>query len=185
MELVKHSATVTQAGDIPGPVAAFRRGTCQLADGAGAGVLVSVDAAGEAEPALGVGAGDEVAGAGLLVGDGLLVGVGLTVGVGLLVEAGLLVADGDVVGELTDDVDTVGVATGSGSVAAGEFGNSVMTGSAAAALCLAAAGEEAGAGEDPDEAVTWICGPSRPCGATAALFTVPPDEPAELVGARR
>ncbi len=136
-------------------------------------MLVPVDGAGDVELVPGDGAGDEVVGTGLVVGDGLFVGDGLLVAAG--------VADGDVVGELAADAGTVGVATGIGSVAPAELGNNVITGSVAAALCFATAGEGAGAGE----AVVWICGPGRPCGLTAALLAALSGKPAEPVGATR
>jgi hypothetical protein len=150
-------------------------------------VLVPVDGAGDGVLSLGDGAGEEVAGFGLLDGDGLAVGDGLLVGEGLLVTDGLLVgvADGDVVGALADDAGTVDVATGVGCVALGaELGNSVMTGSAAA-LCLATAGDGEGAGADVGEATARICGPRRPRGLTAAPFGAAPEKPAELVGTTR
>jgi hypothetical protein len=150
-------------------------------------VLVPVDGAGDVVLSLGDGAGDEVAGPGLLDGAGLPVGEGLLVGAGLLVADGLVVgvADGDVVSELTGAAGTVDVATGVGSVAlAAELGNSVMTGSAAA-MCLATAGDGEGAGADVGEATARICGPRRLRGLTAALFGAAPGKPAELVGTTR
>jgi hypothetical protein len=120
---------------------------------------------------------------GLLVEDGLLVGVGLLVGDGLLVADGA--ADGAVVAELTGagTVDA-GTGTGTGSVARGaELGNSVMTGGAVAALCLATADE--GTGVDDGEATAWSCGPSRPRVLSAALCAPAPGKPAELVGPTR
>ena len=127
---------------------------------------------------VGDGAGDDVLAGGLLVADGLLVGVGLLVGAGLLVPDGA--ADGTVVGELTG-AGTVDAGTGTGSVDRGAaLGNSVMTGSAGAALCLATAGE--GTGVDDGGATAWSCGPSRPCVLSAALFALVAGTPAELVG---
>ena len=137
---------------------------------------------------VGAGSGDDVAGDGLLAGDGLSVAEGLLAGDGLVVGAGLLgcdgAADGDVAGELTDDGCAVDAGTGIGSVAfAVELGNSVITGSAAAALCLAA-GDGAGAGADDAGATARICGPSRARGLTAALVAAP-GRPAVLVGPTR
>jgi hypothetical protein len=149
-------------------VAGFPRGLAyELPDAAGAGV---------AELPPGDGAGDEAAGGGLLAGAGLPVGDGLLVGEGA--------TDGDGTGELTGDGGSVGVATGTGSVArAVEVGNRVMTGSAGAGLCLVADG--AGAGVESGEAATrmpasgWLAGP------TAALFATVAGKPTELVGPRR
>jgi hypothetical protein len=139
---------------------------------------VAVPVGGDAELPAGDGAGDDVAGCGLLAGDGLVVADGL------LVADGLPVGDGDVAGELTGAVGTAGAGAGIGSVAwAPEPGNSALMGSAGTRVCLAAAGEGAAAGADDGEAA-WSCGPSRPCGLTAALFAAT-GKPAESVGPTR
>jgi hypothetical protein len=181
MELVKHPATVTRAADIPRWSQIARWLLCQLDDGSGVGESVPADGAGEDELSVEAGSGDEVAGDGLLAGDGLSVVAGVLAADGLPAD-GLLVGDGaagsDVAGELTGDGCAVGAGAGTGGVApAAEAGNSVITGSTAAALCLAA-GDAAGAGVDDGEATVWICGPSRPRGLTAALVVAAPGKAA-------
>jgi hypothetical protein len=190
MELVKHSATVTRAGDIPVPVARLPRGAHEV-DGAGVVTLVSAGVAGGAEPPVGDGAADEVVGSGLLVGDALSVGDGLLVGDGLSVDDGLLVgallpvADGAAAGEPADGAGAVVAGTGTGRVVfAAAAGNSAATGSVAG-VCLATAGDGVGAGVAACGATAWICGPSRPDWLTAALLASAPARPAELADPAR